>query len=481
MVDIETLKADPVVKKWLATVSEWTAYNYLRRFTSFYDWLQENGGDLAGLSPSELVDYQDEQNGRKAYHIIDLALMWANEQGGRHSTIKANVSTIRSFFKANHVPVPELNIERASKPTKPPVAGKLDVEDVKRVIDKSNELYRAVILTVFQGGLDASGVEYFSNNGYPSYREQVDRGDKVIIIDLPGRKAARFKTNFYSMINGDAADAIEHYIKAVRGHVGEGESLFLTEKRTPLTAKTLGRYWRRKVYELGIAEYDAPKCEKCGGKTTRIRAKAGEPAKYECRRCGWSVPASEFNGDKGHRTGVGFHELRDTFRTVWSKSPAQNTVAEWMMGHKLDKYDYDKAATDIDWMKDEYLKVAPFLNILSSDRAFGKVDEDEVDQLRKRVAELEKVKIEDVIVETGERYDAEIHKLQDQIKTQAERMDWLLTQVADLRISLEHPERYQELKEVKAKEDRERMEKLGFIFDKDGFIIGRERAAGEAA
>jgi len=62
-----------------------------------------------------------------------------------------------------------------------------------------------------------------------------------------------------------------------------------------------------------------------------------------------------------------------------------------MMGHKMDKYDYDKAATDIDWMKSEYLEAAPFLNIMSSDRAFGKVDIDEVEALQTRVAELEEM------------------------------------------------------------------------------------------
>ena len=391
MADIEGLKKDPAVRKWLGKVSDWTGYNYLSRFARFYDWLQENDGGLGGLSPSELLDFQEKQVGRKSYQIADLAMAWANELGGAHNTIKARVTAIRSFFKINHLALPSIDVEEESKPTKPTTTGSLDVKDLKRVIDASNELYRAVILTAFQGGLDASGIEYFSNNGYPSFKEQVDREEKVIVIELPGRKRSRFKSNFYTMINGDAVGAIQHYIKRVRGHVGENEPLFVTEKGTPLNSRAIQAYWRRKIYELGIAEPDAPSCEKCGSKTMRRRIVIDgiRTLVYECRNCGWRIKALKYKADRGHRTGAGLHELRDTFRTIWSKSPAQNWVAEWMMGHKIDKYGYDKAPNDVDFMKKEYLKAAPYLNIMSSDRAFGRADAEEVEALR---AEVERMK-----------------------------------------------------------------------------------------
>jgi SAM-dependent methyltransferase len=37
--------------------------------------------------------------------------------------------------------------------------------------------------------------------------------------------------------------------------------------------------------------------------------------------------------DRSNRSGKGLHELRDCFRTLWSKTAARGEVAEWMMGH----------------------------------------------------------------------------------------------------------------------------------------------------
>jgi len=61
----------------------------------------------------------------------------------------------------------------------------------------------------------------------------------------------------------------------------------------------------------------------------------------------------------------------------------------------------------------------------------------------------------------------------DQIMNQAKTMEWLINQVADLRIAVEHPERAQEIAAAKHGAEREQLEALGFIFDKRGLIKGR--------
>jgi hypothetical protein len=53
------------------------------------------------------------------------------------------------------------------------------------------------------------------------------------------------------------------------------------------------------------------------------------------------------------------------------------------MGHAGDPLGYDKAYKDEDWVRGEYMRAMPFLNVLTNDRAFGKVDIDEIDRLTK--------------------------------------------------------------------------------------------------
>ena len=106
------------------------------------------------------------------------------------------------------------------------------------------------------------------------------------------------------------------------------------------------------------------------------------------------IPREKLENEKINRYGMNPHEMRDVWRTLWSKSPADHRVGEYFMGHVVDPLGYDKSFDDEAYTRKEYEKALPYLNILSQDKAYGLVDEDEIERLRTRIQELEKEKHE---------------------------------------------------------------------------------------
>ena len=92
---------------------------------------------------------------------------------------------------------------------------------------------------------------------------------------------------------------------------------------------------------------------------------------------------------RSNRYGLNLHEFRDNFRSLWQKSGAASEAAEFMMGHVVDPLGYNKAFRDEKWLIGEYRKASKWLNIFSSDRPFGLVDEESVDVLKAQVESLQ--------------------------------------------------------------------------------------------
>jgi hypothetical protein len=367
---------DQSVEKWLGRLSPSTAKINEYHLGRWMIWVKEHGGKFSEFSPSQMIEYQAAAQNREAYELLDLIQRYVGEVKGRHGYKAKVYSSLRSFFTHNRVQLPA-DPQYIIRAEKPKATGSLKPEVIRRIVLSSRGVYRAAFLSILQGGMDLAGFEAWNLEGWESLKAALDRGDDVHTIELPGRKKFRNIRPYKTRIGGDALDAIRLYVPKRPGN----SAIFYDQYKGPLSKNSLQLYWKRCLIKLG---YMKPKN----------------------------------NGDPGNRYGKNLHELRDSFRTLWSMSGAAPHVAEAMMGHTWDPLGYDKSPDDDKFAMEQYRKALRFLNILSSGEAFGQVDAGEVEKLRAQVKALEAGQGGEV-----QALRAEVGSLGDTVRLLMERLE----------------------------------------------------------
>ena len=338
---LDYLREYSTVKRYLDKLSKGSHKTFLYQLHYFVDWTQESSPKFGGMSPDALVAYQKEAGNGEKFDVLDALQDYIGSLEGRYSTKRLRYTYVRGFFKANRAALPSDDFTIRGEI--PQVLGRLTVENIRDLVLSSKLPYRACLLAMFSGGMGLSEIIYWSNNGAADLKEALKRNRDYVRVDLPGRKKARNRRPFYTIIMGDALDQLRKWMAA---RPGDAETIFVNQYGDGFTKQALYMYWLRHMKALGIIE-------------------PGE--------------------DSSHRTGRNPHELRDCFRSQWEKSPAKGSVAEYAMGHQIDPLEYNKAFRDEAWVVKEFRKAVPMLNIMSSGRPFGQVDEDEIESLQKQV------------------------------------------------------------------------------------------------
>ena len=125
------------VNKFASAYTEPGRTHALGIFGRWYDWIQTNS-HLAGMTPDELVDYQDNLVGRRRYEIEDEIQRWIKSLSNiRPGTLKKYYHSIRGFFLHNRAELPR---DRTFKYRGdiPSVIGGFNFEEVRRMLDCRN-------------------------------------------------------------------------------------------------------------------------------------------------------------------------------------------------------------------------------------------------------------------------------------------------------------------------------------------------------
>ena len=337
----------PTVKKWLSGLSESSQETYLSYFNRFMKWLSVEGGPFKDYTPDMLIEYQQNADNGSRYDMVDLAQRYVTEGKGRVQTKNNRYANIKSFFMHNRCELPRDPNYRV-RSENPPIQGTLTPEEIKKVILSCNPAYQAAYMVMFQGALDQEMFKHWNTNGYDDLVKQLRDNPEIIKVNLPGRKKNRNEKPYYSFIGRDGIDTVKNWLQ----HRPENAKAIITNQfGDPLESSALKTYWIRHLRKMGLVD-----------------------------------------NDKGRqyvdRTGKGLHEMRDVRRSLWTKSPASSVVCEYTMGHSIDALNYDKSFRDVEFYQGEYMKALPFLNLLSSGAAFGRVEVTELDRVKRENREL---------------------------------------------------------------------------------------------
>jgi len=327
------------VDRWLGHVARSTAFHYRTVLDGFCRALN--------VSPDVLLD---EARG-DGYFALDLVQDYVQARQGTKNYKEYLYNVLQSFFIANRCALPRDKFR--IRGDKIPVVPRLTVEDVRSIALMAGLRDRSMIMCGWAGLMGCGELAYM-NTQWESVKKQFD--NDLIRIDFPqGRKGNMMP--YYALIGGDALTVLREYVEKVRGS-GDGY-IWETKFHTPVTRPVYQSAWRTLTVRLML-----------------------RPAR----------------GQYGSRYGVNIHEMRDLARSVWHKSGADKDVAEFLMGHVVDRNKYDKIYNlDPEWVREEYRKALPYLNLISGEAA-NRQQQDKVRMLEERLAKLETIYMEKVLV-----------------------------------------------------------------------------------
>jgi hypothetical protein len=283
----------------------------------------------------------------------------------------------------------------------------ITLDELKILLARAGPREKAVFMVMLQGGIDRSTLsEYFNFYAWLQITKQLGSEDPENwdLSRLPVRvNLTRVKTRveYYTFLSVDAVKALQQWLNVRKTLMGkpmrDGEAIFLTPQRSPLKKESISTIFNRLAIASGLESRKY-------GKASEIRYR--------------------FHA----------HELRDTFRSACTVAGVEHPVAEYMIGHSIDKLGYDKSPEVYpEHFKVEYAKVEPMLNIFSNQGVGLK----KITELEAKIQEKESV-IQSLI-QNGHQKATEMDELKAkvaQIESSKLALEALLKRVLELESKL---------------------------------------------
>ena len=239
------------VKRWTFPLSRKTRKDYIYSLIRFYEW--------CGMDPDQLVSER-----RKNLESEDFAVKrrieglvkdyFRNYSKTRsHTTARHDVLCVKSFFKANALPLKIRNPKY--RRVKMPFI--LKVKDIKKILDVSNDLEKLIILIMFQSGIRAGTLVKLR---YRHVKEDLEAGNIPICIYLEAYEVKRTQP-YCTFLGKEACEALRKHIKLreiginkVKPEIITNESPLIKRmsKPEPISEITVCNIARRATQRAGL-------------------------------------------------------------------------------------------------------------------------------------------------------------------------------------------------------------------------------------
>jgi integrase len=334
------VESSPAMKSWLKRLkSEETKEKFLYLFLKYFQWVQSQG---KFKTPDELIEHkQMAQNDKTRYSHIDMIEDYLSEVALSAGQKKSSYTAIRSFYKHNKAELPSYPLQFTDKTLKAIVSQQpITLDEVRQVLTNAKPREKAMFLCMLQTGMDRSTfAEYFNLHCWSEITRQLGNENPELwdLSKAPIRiNLFRIKTqvSHHSYLSLDALKALQSWLHIRQTLTNEPmraeQPLFLSPQRNPVKKESISVLFNKLAISAGLESRKY-------GKSSEIR----------------------------YRFHV--HEMRDTFRTACTVSGLDHPVAEYFIGHSMDKLGYDKSPEVYpEHYRQQYMKVEGMLNIFSN-------------------------------------------------------------------------------------------------------------------
>ena len=367
------------VKKWLAGKPEGTKIVYLGALNIYCEWRK--------MDPKELIDEieQDRNKSRREQGEVEYKLKefyeWLSrekekevgvkkkktgEKGVSPKRVHVIISAVRSFYRANGFPILNLKLPKAPA-LKRNHKLQIRAEHVRKLVEHAPTLRdKAIILMLFQSGMDVSTL---CSLNYGDIARGLENNEEPLAIRVVRKKAG---IEYVTFIGRDAINALKAYLNKRRqkkGKIEWNEPLFVKER------------------------------ERNG--ETRINRVLIDKMLRETAILSGLVSREEL--ENADMNPIRPHALRTAFATIMKLQGVNNEIVEYWMGHTL-PYEATYLIPTIEEMRKIYKEHEEALSIYPSEESIKAIKEEmngklldyneillqqkkEIDRLRKEVQE----------------------------------------------------------------------------------------------
>jgi site-specific recombinase XerD len=311
MVDVDVNWEDPALKRWLSTIKrKGTVYWYKSAFKAYAKF---TGMTASALIDEALADAKKDPRERqdvvmsrlvKFYNWLKTEYPVKSRGAGDYRIVKmgvsdklahASVGAIRSFYATYDVTVRMRGRHKLPRPRVTNKRMKVGAEQVKVLVDHARTPRdRAIILTLFQSGMDVSTL---CSLRHGEVAGGLAEGEIPLKLELHRPKTG---VEYYTFLGKDAIEALKAYISDMKARTVQfrnDTALFLKERgKQPLETNLVQNMFREVAVNSGLVDKQ--------------------------------------NNGNGFNP-LGPHALRESFGSLMINSGVPDTIVDFWLGHEI--------------------------------------------------------------------------------------------------------------------------------------------------